>query len=106
MKKKQYKQFFKDLKPYYIYILVIVVCSILATIFTIVGPKVLGDATTTLYEGVINKINGVGFIDFKTIHKILITLIILYIISAIFNYLQGLIMARISSKFTYDLRSK
>lgn len=106
MKKKQYKQFFKDLKPYYIYILVIVMCSILATIFTIVGPKVLGDATTTLYEGVINKINGVGFIDFKTIHKILITLIILYIISAIFNYLQGLIMARISSKFTYDLRSK
>lgn len=100
------KTLIKSLKPYYVHIIVITVLSILGTLFTIVGPKILGNATTELYSGIIKKIQGIGGIDFTKLHKILLTILILYIISALFNYLQGIIMAKISQKYAKDLRSK
>lgn len=99
------KTLIKSLKPYYVHIIVITVLSILGTLFTIVGPKILGNATTELYSGIIKKIQGIGGIDFTKLHKILLTILILYIISALFNYLQGIIMAKISQKYAKDLRS-
>lgn len=96
----------KEMKPYYIWLIIIILFSILGTIFTIVGPKVLGNATTELYEGVLNKISGTGGINFNKIYKILITMVVLYIISAVFNYIQGIIMATISQKYTKNLRTK
>jgi len=104
--KNTLKKILKDLKPYYIWLIIIIIFSILSTVFTIVGPKVLGNATTELYVGIMNKINGTGGINFNKLHNILITLLILYIISAAFNYIQGIIMANISQKYTKNLRTK
>lgn len=100
------KRLISSLKPYKAKIMVVFMFSILSTLFTIVGPKVLGNATTELYNGVIAKINNTGSINFNKLHTILITLLILYIISAIFNYVQGVVVSKISAKYTMDLRRK
>lgn len=98
------KRLISSLKPYKTKIMVVFMFSILSTLFTIVGPKVLGNATTELYNGVIAKLNNTGSINFNKLHTILITLLILYIISAIFNYVQGVVVSKISAKYTMDLR--
>ena len=100
------KRLISSLKPYKSKIMVVFMFSILSTLFTIVGPKVLGNATTELYNGVIAKLNNTGSINFNKLHTILITLLILYIISAIFNYVQGVVVSKISAKYTMDLRRK
>lgn len=100
------KRLISSLKPYNAKIMVVFMFSILSTLFTIVGPKVLGNATTELYNGVIAKLNNTGSINFNKLHTILITLLILYIISAIFNYVQGVVVSKISAKYTMDLRRK
>lgn len=100
------KRLISSLKPYKAKIMVVFMFSILSTLFTIVGPKVLGNATTELYNGVIDKLNNTGSINFNKLHTILITLLILYIISAIFNYVQGVVVSKISAKYTMDLRRK
>ena len=100
------KKLISSLKPYKAKIIVVFMFSILSTLFTIVGPKVLGNATTELYNGIVAKLNNTGSIDFTKLHKILITLLILYIISAIFNYIQGVVVSKISAKYTMDLRRK
>lgn len=104
--KKTFIKLLKDLKPYLVWIIIIIIFSCLGTLFTIVGPKILGNATTELFVGVMNKINAVGAINFNKVYKILISMLILYIISAIFNYIQGIIMANISQKYTKNLRTK
>ena len=104
--KKTFLKLLKDLKPYYFWIIIILIFSCLGTIFTIVGPKILGNATTELFEGVFRKINGEGGINFDKVYKILISMLILYVISAVFNLLQGIIMANISGKYTKSLRTK
>lgn len=100
------KRLISSLKPYKAKIMVVFMFSILSTLFTIVGPKVLGNATTELYNGVIAKLNNTGSINFNKLHTILVTLLILYIISAIFNYVQGVVVSKISAKYTMDLRRK
>lgn len=100
------KKLISLLKPYKAKIMIVFMFSILSTLFTIVGPKVLGNATTELYNGIVAKLNNTGSIDFTKLHKILITLLILYIISAIFNYIQGVVVSKISAKYTMDLRRK
>ena len=79
--------------------------AILSTIFSIVGPKILGEATTILFEGIMNMIseNGLG-IDFDGIKNILFTLLALYIVSALFSYIQGLIMTKVTMNVTYKMR--
>ena len=100
------KRLISSLKPYKAKIMVVFMFGILSTLFTIVGPKVLGNATTELYNGVIAKLNNTGSINFNKLHTILVTLLILYIISAIFNYVQGVVVSKISAKYTMDLRRK
>ena len=104
--KKTLKRLIKSLKKYYLPLTIILICSILGTIFTIIGPKVLGNATTELFNGVISKINGGSGINFSKLNSIIITIFILYIISALFNYLQGILMANISQRYTENLRKK
>lgn len=89
---------------YKILIILAFIFAIGSTIFAIISPKILGNATTEIYTGVIAKINGIGSINFTTIKNILLVLVILYILSAIFNYIQSLIMTGISSKVSYKLR--
>ena len=100
------KKLIKSLFPYKNGIIIVFIFSILSTLFTIVGPKVLGNATTELYNGVVRKLNNAGNIDYTKLHTILLTLLILYIISAIFNYIQGIVVAKISAKYTLELRKK
>ena len=100
------KKLIKSLFPYKKGIIIVFIFSILSTLFTIVGPKVLGNATTELYNGVVKKLNNAGSIDYTKLHTILLTLLILYIISAIFNYIQGIVVAKISVKYTLELRKK
>lgn len=100
------KKLIKSLFPYKKGITIVFIFSILSTSFTIVGPKVLGNATTELYNGVVRKLNNAGSIDYTKLHTILLTLLILYIISATFNYIQGIVVAKISAKYTLELRKK
>ena len=98
------KELITSLRRYYPLLIAIIIFSILGTVFTIIGPKVLGNATTTLFEGVMSKISGGSGVDFDKLRNIIVTILILYIVSAIFNYLEGIIMAGISNRYTEDLR--
>ena len=100
------KKLFKSMSRYKVQLIIIFIFAIASTIFSIVGPKILGNATTELFNGIISKLSGGAGIDFGKIASILIFLIILYIISALFSYVQGFIMTGISQKYTYQLRKK
>jgi ATP-binding cassette subfamily B multidrug efflux pump len=92
------------LGAYKIAIAVILVVSAGSTVFSIVGPKILGNATTKLFEGVVAKIAGTGSIDFPAIGRIILTVLGLYVLSSAFGYVQGWVMADVSMKITYRLR--
>ncbi|MEA5002880.1 MAG: ABC transporter ATP-binding protein [Christensenella sp.] len=86
-------------------VVVVFIFAIASTIFSIIGPKLMGNATTVLFNGVMGQISGSGEgIDFTQIGQILIMLIVLYGISALFSYIQGFIMTGVSMKVTYRLR--
>lgn len=93
------------LKAYQISILVVMIFAIASTVFSILGPKILGKATTKLFEGVLAQIAGTGTgIDFVYIGNILLLMIGLYLASALFSYIQGWIMAGVSAKIAYRFR--
>lgn len=100
------KMLFGYLGAYKYSIISMVILSILGTVFMIAGPKLMGNATTRLFEGVMAKLAHVqgAAIDFTYIGKIVLLLTCLYIISAIFTYFQGLLMSNVSVKVTYELR--
>ena len=100
------KKLIKSMSRYKIQLIVIFIFAVASTIFSIVGPKILGNATTELFNGIVSKLSGGAGIDFNKVAQILTFLIILYIISAIFSYIQGFIMTGISQKYTYQLRKK
>ncbi|MGO1368321.1 ABC transporter ATP-binding protein [Senegalia sp. (in: firmicutes)] len=85
-------------------ILVVILFAIASTIFLIIGPKVLGSVTTEIFEGIMKKIAGTGNIDFDSIRNTLLILAGLYMISAVFRYIQNYIMAGVSMKVSYKLR--
>lgn len=100
------KKLVKDyLSKYKLALIIVFIFAIGSTIFTIVGPKILGNATTEIFNGLISKLSGGNGIDFGKIAQILITLLILYIISALFSFIQGFTMTSISQKLTYKLRN-
>ncbi len=94
----------KYLARYRIALTIVVIFAIASTVFSIVGPKILGNATTEMFTGIVSKISGGDGINFGKIGNILITLLVLYIISAAFGAIQGIIMTQISQKLTYKLR--
>ena len=100
------KKFLKVISEYKILIILAFIFAVGSTIFAIVSPKILGNATTEIYNGIIAKINGTGGIDFGAIKTILICLAILYIVSALFNYIQNLIMTHVSQRASYKLRDQ
>ena len=87
-------------------IFIVMVMAALSTVFSVFGPKILGRATTVLSEGLVNKISGVGGIDFDKIAKILLFTLGLYVLSAIFSLIQGFIMTGITQKVSYQLRKE
>lgn len=96
------------LKKYRIGLIVTVICAVVSTVFSIVGPKILGNATTAIFEGIMETIQGVqgGGIDFVYIGDILMSLVILYGISSVFMYVQGFIMSSISQRVAYTMREE
>ena len=94
------------LSRYKIALVFVVIFAIGSTIFNIVGPKVLGKATTEIYNGLISKVSGGSGIDFTKIGHIMLILLALYIASALFSFVQGYIMTGISQKLTYRLRKE
>ena len=93
------------LSKYKIQLIIVIIFAIGSTIFSIVGPKILGKATTEIFNGLVGKISGGNGIDFSKIAGILITLLILYVVSAIFSFIQGFTMTSVSQKLTYKLRN-
>ncbi len=103
--RKTMRRLLEYLGAYKAAILVILIFAAASTVFTIVGPKILGRATTRLFEGVLGLIAGTGTgIDFEYIGRILLITLGLYLLSALFAYIQGWIMAGISMKITYRFR--
>jgi len=93
------------LGSYRLPVLIAILFSIASTVFTILGPKILGNATTTLFEGVLSQVTGgTGGIDFATIGRILLTALALYVTSSLFAFVQGWIMSGISVDVTYRFR--
>ena len=83
---------------------IMLIFAVAGTVFNIVGPKILGKATTELFNGLVAKIGGSGGIDFTKITQILLFALSLYVCSAIFSFIQGFIMTGISNDVTYSLR--
>lgn len=109
-KPKDFKQTTKKLISTYLAkykfsLIIVFIFAIGSTIFTIVGPKILGNATTEVFNGIVSKMSGGSGIDFTKIAEILITLLVLYVISAIFSFIQGFTMTGVSQKVTYKLRA-
>jgi ATP-binding cassette subfamily B protein len=90
---------------YKVSIVIVLVFAIASTVFSIAGPKILGQATTKLFEGVMGQIAGTGSgIDFGYIGNIILTLVGLYLLSALFSYIQGWVMSGVSMKVSYCFR--
>ena len=102
--KKSLKQLLNYLKKYTISISIVMFFAALSTVFAIIGPDILGDAITEIYNGLIDKITGTGSMNFAAIHKTLIILFSLYLLSCLFNFIQSFIMNSISCKIAYSLR--
>ncbi|HIS56529.1 MAG: ABC transporter ATP-binding protein [Lachnospiraceae bacterium] len=107
-KAKDFKEAIKKMAMYMLRykfrLLIMLICAIAGTTFTIIGPKILGKATTELFNGLVAKINGSGGINFGRIGEILIFLLCLYAVSAVFSLIQGFIMTGISNDVSYNLR--
>lgn len=99
------KKLISYLSPYKLAILLVIVFAIGSSVFNIVGPKILGNATTKIFEGLVSKVsNSGGGIDFDAIFRTLTILASLYIISSIFSFIQTFITSDISQKVSYNLR--
>ena len=104
--KKTVKKLLRYLKDYKISLVIVLILTVLSTVFSIVGPKILGNATTEIFVGLTSKLNGGSGVNFDNVFKILLTLGILYVTSAIFSYIQGIIMTNIAQKTSYKLRKE
>jgi ATP-binding cassette subfamily B multidrug efflux pump len=99
------KKLIQYLSPYRVQLIVVIIFAIASTVFSILGPKILGKATTKLFEGILAMFAGTGTgVDFVYIGNIMLLLIGLYLLSAVFSYIQGWIMTGISMKITYKFR--
>ena len=93
------------LAPFKWQIIIVLIFSIGSTIFSIVGPKILGNATTEIYNGLISKLSGGSGINFEAIANILITLLVLYAVSMAFSAIQGFVMTNVAQKVSYKVRN-
>jgi ATP-binding cassette subfamily B multidrug efflux pump len=104
------KKLFRYLKPHRIQFIIVIVFAVLSTIFTIVGPKIMGLVTTRLFDGLMSKFGAAALrapmpsIDFVYISRIIAILVGFYIVSAFFSYIQQYQMAGVSQKIVYDMR--
>lgn len=94
------------LKNYKIRIFFVIIFAIASTVFVIIGPKIMGNITTEIFNGIMKKITNTGGINFTYIRKTTLILILLYTISSLFSAIQGIIMTGISNDISYKLRNE
>lgn len=104
--KKSLGQLVRYMGKYRLAIISVIIFAVVSTAFSVVGPKVMGMATTELAEGIMRKIQGSGGIDFARIAVILLATLALYVISAGFIFVQGFIMTGITQRVCYNLRQE
>ena len=93
------------LSKYRLALVIVIIFAIGSTIFSIVGPKILGNATTEIFNGLVSKLSGGSGINFGKIGEILLTLLALYGLSALFSLIQGFTMTGVAQKLTYKMRN-
>ncbi|SFG76633.1 ABC transporter ATP-binding protein [Sporolactobacillus nakayamae] len=106
--RKTFHRLMGYLRPHKVVLVAVFITAILSTIFTIIGPKLMGNATTKLFEGMMLKIKGVpgAHIDFNYIWGIVVTLVILYVLSSLFTFIMQYLMSGVSQKMVYTLRKQ
>src|SRR5690625_3789060 len=104
--KKTFRRLLAYLKPRQIGLLFVFIAAILGTVFSVIGPKVMGNTITVLFDGAYAKFQGVpgAAIDFQKVGWLLVLLAGLYVFSSIFQFLQAYIMAGVAQQTVYDLR--
>jgi ATP-binding cassette subfamily B multidrug efflux pump len=100
------KRLLRYLRPHRLQLLAVILTAVLSTVFSIVGPKVMGKATTKMFEGIMQKMAHVpgAKVDFNYVGQIILILIGLYVLSAVFSYIQQFIMASVAQRTVLDLR--
>lgn len=106
--KKTFNRLMTYLKPHLFVIIAVFAAALLSTVFTIIAPKLMGNATTKLFQGMMMKLRGVpgAHVDFGYIWNIVVTLVILYVLSSLFTYVMQYLMSGVSQKMVYKLRGQ
>ena len=104
--KKAIKNILGLLKDYKFKLALTVICAIISTVFSIIAPLLIGNATTIIYDGIKNITTHSGTLDFDTLINLLIIVVILYVISSLFSYLQTYFLVEMSAKISYNLRKR
>ncbi|MBR2665925.1 ABC transporter ATP-binding protein [Methanobrevibacter sp.] len=104
--KKAIKNILTLLKDHQFKLALTVICAVISTAFTIIAPLLIGQATTTIYDGINRMIGHTGTIDFNSLTHILIIVVALYVISSLFSYLQSIFLIEVTTKISYDLRER
>lgn len=86
--------------------IVTIICAVISTAFTIIAPLLIGQATTTIYEGIEKITSNTGTIDFNTLLHLLTVVVVIYVISSLFSYLQSYFIVKMSTEISYDLRER
>ena len=104
--KKAIKNILTLLKDHKFKLTLTVVSAVISTAFTIIAPLLIGQATTIIYDGINRMIGHTGTIDFNSLTYILIIVVVLYVISSLFSYLQSIFLIEVTTKISYDLRER
>ena len=94
------------LKDHKFRLILTVICAILSTAFTIIAPLFIGEATTIIYDGINRMASNTGTLDITGLINLLVMVVILYVVSAVFSYLQSYFLIKITTKISYDLRER
>lgn len=94
------------MRPHSVGLIIVLIVTLLSTVFNILSPKIMGQATTILFEGMMDKMRGIpgAAIDFSAVGRILLNLAAVYIVATVFGYLQQIIMVNISQKTVFKMR--
>ncbi|WP_298525208.1 ABC transporter ATP-binding protein [uncultured Methanobrevibacter sp.] len=104
--RKAMKNIMRLLKDYKLKLSVTVICAVISTVFSVISPILIGKATTLIYDGINNIMNHTGTIDLNSILYFLSIVVVLYVVSSVFSYIQSYILIGISTSISYDLRSR
>ena len=104
--RKAIKNILGLLGDYKLKLILTVICAVVSTVFSIVSPLLIGQATTIIFDGINNIIHKTGSIDLDSLFTLLIIVVVLYIVSAVFSYLQSYFLVEISTKISYNLRER